>query len=463
LSTLSGADLCRVTVVAPRVRLDVALPATVPLAGLLSTLLTHVGADVAEDGATHGGWALQRIGESPLDAERSMAALGVHDGEVLYFRPRQETLPAVAFDDPVDAVVTTLGENSRRWTTAATGTFSLAAAAVLLLAAATAALFTGPPWVWSAASCGAVCVGLVAAAGLVSRAFLPAAGTVLGAAATGYAFLGGLLALADGHGLGRLGAPQLLLGLAAALLVASVTIVVLDRAEAALVGVGAAAVLGGAGAGAALGSSAGGGAGIAVAAGLAFLPLVPRVAYRVAGLPQPAIPTTPEELRRHGEPLSGADIGRRALVADRTLTALAAAVTVVVTCAQLVLLRRGWTGDAWVALAVSASATVSLLLRARMFAGLVQRLWLLAGGLVGVVLAGYRLVAWFGPAGLLPVLAGALIAVAVVLRWAVRPGHRMVPPWARAADLFELAVTLGVVPLALQLLGAYGWARGLAG
>ena len=77
----TGADTCRVTMVAPRVRIDVALPTTVPLASLLPTLLWHSGEQLAEEGLPHGGWALQRAGDAPLDTAVSVAALGIRGGE----------------------------------------------------------------------------------------------------------------------------------------------------------------------------------------------------------------------------------------------------------------------------------------------------------------------------------------------------------------------------------------------
>ncbi|MEK8108407.1 EsaB/YukD family protein [Micromonospora sp. M12] len=73
---------------APRTRMDLALPSDVPMADLLPTLLRYAGEDMADEGARHGGWALSRLGGAPLDGGRTVAQLGVRDGEVLYFNPR---------------------------------------------------------------------------------------------------------------------------------------------------------------------------------------------------------------------------------------------------------------------------------------------------------------------------------------------------------------------------------------
>src|SRR5215469_13437157 len=139
----AGSELCRVTVLAPRIRLDVAVPSDVPLAGLLPTLLLHSGEQRADDVGPPGGWVLQRVGEGPLDTDRSLRALGVGDGDVLYLRPWQSALPAAAYDDTVDAIRTTLRERSRRWTPELSRRAAFTTIGVLLTAAALALAAAG--------------------------------------------------------------------------------------------------------------------------------------------------------------------------------------------------------------------------------------------------------------------------------------------------------------------------------
>src|SRR6185369_575132 len=101
MSADAAADLCRVTVVGTRGRFDVAIPASMPLAYLLPTLLRQandIGRSasspaedaLAESGVSHGGWVLQRLGGWPFDTGQSAAELGIADGEVLYLRPRRD-------------------------------------------------------------------------------------------------------------------------------------------------------------------------------------------------------------------------------------------------------------------------------------------------------------------------------------------------------------------------------------
>lgn len=458
------ADLCRITLVAPKVRLDVAVPATVPLAGLLPALLAHTGEDAVEDGATHGGWSLQRLGEPPLDSERTISALKVRDGEVLYFRRREEALPELTFDDPVDAMGHALRSGARRWSAQTTRVAALVAVGFLLTGAAVLTLVPGPPWSWSVVACAAVAAVLVICAAVVAWAFpsVSGLGTVLGVAATGNAFVAGLLALAGRHTLGRLGAPQLLVGFSAALVAAAVTAVVLDRLDPALTGLAGTAALGAIGAASAMGVGARAAGAIVAAVALTGVAGVSRIAYRLARLPQPELPRSHEELRRHGEPLPAADIARRTLTADAVMTAMAAMVSAASLGAGLVMLHHAWSDTEWAALSLSAVSALCLLLRARLFAGVWQRLWLIGAGLGLCLALAVRLTSWFGRAALPGTVVALALAAGFTALWAMKPERRISAPWARYADLLEFALTFSLAPLALEVLHVYSGIRSLA-
>src|SRR5262245_40838005 len=100
------AEICRLVVHGPGRRLEVAVPAEVPVADLFPALLRHLGDNVADGGLAHGGWILQRLGTPPLDEESSVAALGLRDGDVIHLRPRSEQIPPVHFDDLADGIAT---------------------------------------------------------------------------------------------------------------------------------------------------------------------------------------------------------------------------------------------------------------------------------------------------------------------------------------------------------------------
>src|SRR4051794_23647095 len=94
-----GMGLARITVAAPHVRMDVALPEHVHIAELLPDLLRNASGDLADVGQQHGGWVLRHADGRPLDARRTLAAQGVMDGQVLYLVPRRTEWPEPEFDD----------------------------------------------------------------------------------------------------------------------------------------------------------------------------------------------------------------------------------------------------------------------------------------------------------------------------------------------------------------------------
>ena len=98
----SGTGFCRVTVVAPDSRIDVALPEDIPLADLYPEILRLSGQSPAE-GAPVGYHLVRRDG-TVLDSTRSLAAQRILDGELLSLRPFSESLPPAVFDDVSDAV-----------------------------------------------------------------------------------------------------------------------------------------------------------------------------------------------------------------------------------------------------------------------------------------------------------------------------------------------------------------------
>ena len=144
MASVGDAGLSRITLVAPRTRIDLALPSDVPLADLLPTLLHYAGGEAAGDGAG-AGWALSRLGGMALDSSRTPSQLEVRDGELLYLRPRGGEAPMLVFDDVVDAVATATNDRADRWRPATTRTFGLALGVIALLGGAAVLLFTGPP------------------------------------------------------------------------------------------------------------------------------------------------------------------------------------------------------------------------------------------------------------------------------------------------------------------------------
>jgi type VII secretion integral membrane protein EccD len=459
-----GAGLCRVTIIAPSSRIDVALPVDVPVAELLPTLLRHAGAELPDAGLVHGGWALQRLGETPFDISKTPAALSVRDGEMLYLRPRQAQLPELAFDDVVDAIATASRDRSTRWQPQSTRRAGLAGGVLILLLGALVAVLSGPPWLAPSLLAGGAALLLVLAAAVLSRALGDAAaGVVLGYAALPYAFGCGVMAIGADRTLSQFGAAHLLIGAAAVMVAAALAAAAAGDSVPGFVGVALAALVGTLAAFLDLVTSlsAAGSAAVMVSFVLAVTPMIPMLAFRLADLPLPFIPMSAEDLRRDTSDVAGPAVLRKTLVADRFVTGLAGGTGALLAGGQLLLSRQPTGAAPWLIAVLAGTAA----LRARLFAGRAQRLWMFGPAVLGVVLLALtqalqhgqpvRLLAVVVP---LVVLAGTVVGVGLYL-----PGRRLSPFWGRAGDVAEALLVTSVVPLALAVLGVYGYVRGLGG
>lgn len=462
-----GADLCRVTVIAPRTRVDVALPADVPLADLLPTLLRYAGEDLPDAGLVHGGWVLQRMGETPLDSSRSVSSLGVRDGEILHFRPRLAQLPELAFDDVVDAIATASQDRSDRWQPLSTRRFGFAATISALAMGVVVLLFAGPDWPAPAAVACVVAVSLVLAGATLSRAVGDGrAGAVLGYISLSYAAVGGLLVLADDKQLLQLGASQVLVANVCVLVVAVLAAISIADGAPNFFGAAAAALIGTVAAAVDIAFDTltpAGVASLAVSVALGMTPLIPMFSFRLARLPLPAVPTSSDDLRRDNEVVPGPKVLRQTASADRYMTGLVGTVGGVATASLLYLA----TDSGWASRTLTAVISVTLLLRARLFFGRAQRLWLLIPGLVGVGLLALNF-ALDSDMEVVELLIGVVLPLMLIALFAMMaamrvPGARLSPWWGRSADIFEMLLVLSVVPLALAVLDVYSRVRGIGG
>src|SRR5687767_7890113 len=137
--------LARVTVAAPKRRMDVALPDNLLVAELLPHLLRHAG-DEVEDADRNGGWVLRRATGTLLQPTRSLVAQGVRDGELLHLAPRRQEWPELAYDDVVEVIAAGARRAGRSWGQDATRRCGLAVAAVTLALGLPMLVLAGPPW-----------------------------------------------------------------------------------------------------------------------------------------------------------------------------------------------------------------------------------------------------------------------------------------------------------------------------
>lgn len=460
-------ELCRVTIVAPRRRIDVSLPADVPLAHMLPTLLRAAGENLADAGLAHSGWVLQRLDEGAFDAARTLSNLGVRDGEILYFRPRMAQLPEMSFDDVADVIAEGMKERSDRWRPASTRRFGLGAAAAALLVGAFVIAMSGPPWIAPAAAAGLIAVVTVVAAAALSRAFADSgAGMILGYAALPHAFLAGLLAPARSHStLLDLGAPHMLAGFGVMALVSVIAMFAVADGLAMFLGVTVAAIAAAIASGVELAVGGLPAAGLAACAAVVVMmltPAVPSLAFKLARMPLPPVPASAEDLRRDIETVDGRQVLARTGIADKFATGLIAGVALSAIGGMLFLA----TSSGWAPAATIGAMSVSLLLRSRVFRGVTQRSWMLVAGFTGLGLLEIG-TAWRGDSQLLMLATGLLpllIVVGIVVGVSIwLPNHRPSPFWGRAGDIFDIFVVISLIPLALASLDLYGRIRGLAG
>ncbi|GIJ49688.1 type VII secretion integral membrane protein EccD [Virgisporangium aliadipatigenens] len=456
----STTGLSRVTIVAPRTRVDVALPSEVPLADVLPTLLRFAGERLADDPDGRHGWSLARLAGAPLDIARTPLQLEIRDGDMLYLRPRGAAAPEPVFDDVVDAVATATQTRPGRWIAANTRRFGVGLGAFALVAGAIAVLFAGPPHLPGALVALLLTVALLGCAVVAARAFDDrATGILLALVAMAYAFVGGLLVFAGERPVDDLSGANLLVAATAVLLVSALGSVMIATASHVFLGTGIAASALALGAAISLltGAAAASAASIVVGFALLAMPALPMFSYRLAGLPVPSVPTGTEDVRSDAETVDGARVLAMAERADNFLSAMLAALAAVAAGTAVTLA----VAESTPSLVLCGLLGLLMLSRARWFISTGQRLPLLAAGVIGVAALEIALFARGDVLVRLAVVVVALLVVAgVSIGYALRDtGRRASPMWGRTLDIIEIMMVLSVLPLIVWVSGLYGWIR----
>ncbi len=462
----------RVTVVAPKTRIDLALPADVVVADLLPMVLDLANENSADGGARHGGWCLAKLGADELDPTQTLATQEVWDGELLQLRRRADNPPPPLYDDVVDALAEAEPGSYRPWTKetaakvghAAGGLGMIVAAATLGLAGYYSSL--GPHnffygGVQAAAAVAALLIAVFATGvgSVIARAYAaPTTGTVIAAA-------GGLsMAFVAGFNVvpGFNPRPALLLASALLLMFASASIMLIGAGIVTFIGVATvgtfgtlamlvatvfpnvplAAVAAGAG-----------------AAALAGISLLPRLTMQLAKLPLPHIPTNAEDFKDDGGFPDYYAIERKSGLAHQYMTGL------IIGCgatAALSAVLSATSTEVWGPIFAAVVAAV-LMLRGRTYANSAQAIALLFSGLATAAgLAVGMLVQFQQPKQLaalfVPLM---LLGVASILFGVVFPNRRFSPVARRSVDLLEAVLIAAVLPLALGVMDVYTAVRDL--
>jgi type VII secretion integral membrane protein EccD len=477
----STTGFCRVTVVAPDGRVDVALPEDIPVADLHPEVLRLSGQS-PEPGAPVGYHLVRRDG-TVLDGARTLGAQRILDGELLALRPFAESLPPAVFDDVSDAVATAVVRDRTLWNDGLMRGAGLTGGSVLLLLLAFVLWNADPgrdmhglPGVLA----GVAAVLLLALACVRVRVYDDRASAVaLGIGAMANAAVGGsgLLPTADGQGIGRL---QFLLACAAVLTAAVILTVTAPSGDGPFVAFALAAATGLAVTFVSMNPGLEPVETAALCAPLAVgtLAFLPGLSTRLARLPVGFDPprTAIGGYDSETEPAGPVDAGRIAAQARRgheLLVGLVGGCALTATGAAAVL---GFSDNLWAQLLALATG-IALLTRAHLFRYSAQVGCALAAGLASLTALGLGL-ALNPPAALVrdalrgdgsgldvrTVWLAAAVAAAAALITAIGlivPGKGVTPFWGRFLEIAETTVLLTLLPLCLAVFDVYHSIRAL--
>ncbi len=466
MDTSTADGICRVTVLTPGGRTDLALPSDVVLADLYPEILRRTG-QRGPAGAPPG-WLLLRRDGSALDGSRTLAAQRVLDGELLRLRPFAEALPPVVHDDVAEAIAAA-ATGGHRWAADPRRAAGLAGGGLLLVLLALVLWYADPvrhdmhglPGILAGIA-GTVTAGVAAVRARVH-------GDVPTATASGIAALplllvagSGLVGAGAGQGPGRL---QLLLGCVIVLVASALLAVLVRPGDAPFV---AAALASGTGILASFAAVLTQAAPASVAAvcavaaigAMAFLPaLTARLVRLPTGQPVPG---------GRDEPVDGARIAATVRRGHHVLLGLlgGCAATVLACGAALGFAHSGW------ARTLALACGLAALLRSRIHRRPEQRACLAAAGAGTVVLLLLGLALDPATGGVQSELrtvwlaAGVAAGAALVFGLSL-PGrrHGRAAPLllGRLLDLAEGVVLLSLLPLCLAVLGGYAAVRSLTG
>ncbi len=425
-------DLARITVDTPMRRLDVAVPADVPVADLLLAFLRAGGEGLAEGG---NAWVVRRVDGTVLSTSETLKDQGVRDGAILHLVTAEASWPEPEYDDIGDAIAATRTID-RSWSPAATQWAGGIGGAIALLVAL-AAILRDEPHRQAAAVAGAIAVVMLAVGASLTRARGDAwSGTLVASIALPYAFVAGLLAS------GRPPTAQdVLAGCVAAAIVGGIALAAVGRAGEPIISGTVAALVLAAGAGLDRIMSPSDAAALVLGAVLLLAGLIPAAALRIGGVAR---------WHADGGPAALADAVART---DSVVIGLLGAVGIVALVDGLVLVR---TGDGWCRALVVVGAVV-LGLRTRAYGSIRHRV---VGLIAAALLAGCAGV-WALTSGAAPTLViggAALVGLIAIL---AGTGAITSPAFARFGDLVEALAILAVAPLVCGALHLYAQAHGL--
>ncbi|WP_405885794.1 type VII secretion integral membrane protein EccD [Streptomyces sp. NBC_01136] len=478
----TGFGFCRVTIVAPDSRIDVALPDDVPVADLYPEIL-RLSQQSPDEGAPVGYHLVRRDG-AVLDSARSFAAQRILDGELLTLRPFSESLPPAVFDDVSEAVASAVTSDRSLWNGEFTRAAGLVAGGIL------PALLAFVAWSSQIRHDMHSLQGILAAVTGILLATIACVRTRVyndrgSAGALGLGALpnvavagSGLLPLSEGQGIGKL---QFLLACAAVLIVSVVLTLVSPSGDGPFVAFVFASAIGLLTTFVAILAHLRPIETAAVCAPLSVcaLAFLPGLSMRFARLPIGFEPPNPA---RGGydagepaaqEPVDAERVAAQARRGHELLVGLVGGCALVSVGASIVL---GFSSNVWAQLLALATG-VAMLMRAHLFRYTAQVGATLAAGLAALVFLGLGLAlnppqgywrdALLGDTTALDIRSvwlAAAVGAATALVTAIgliTPRRGLAPFWGRFLEIAESFVLLTLIPLALAVFDVYGQARAM--
>jgi len=443
-------------------RIDLVLPDRSTVAETLETVLELAPRSLREQAIAHGGWILRTAAGEALPGSSTLLDQGIVDGATLFLTGIDATSSGAVYDDVADAVADTVLADPSVWPAGAGRVVALGAAEVFGVVACVTLLLAGPPWIVVAVILGGLAVLGQLAAGLLSRRVGDAgAAVVAGLLSVGSGAAAATVATAGDARLLGVGAAQLLLGVAAAALLASSAALLIGTRQVAFEAIVTATVLlfialmccG------IFGLPPVGGAAIVAALGLGLMPLVPSVALGLARFETDPLPSTAETADPSGDPVDADAVASRTRQAVGHVTALVQGLSwpalpacVVLACTPNV------TGQV-----LAGCVGVGMLLRARLFITVGQRLPLLIAGIGAIAVLLVALTTQLD--GVTVVLATAVPSLLGMIGCLLLAGRRprVTPSMTRAAELVAMTIAIAIVPLLAAVLGLFGFLRSLGG
>jgi type VII secretion integral membrane protein EccD len=455
-------QVIRVSVRTLSSRIDLVLPDRSTIAETLETVLELAPRSLREQAIAHGGWILRTAAGEPIPGSVTLLDQGIVDGATLFLTGIDAADSAAVYDDVADAVADTVLADPSAWPASGGRTVALGAAGLFAAITCLSLLWAGPPWTAVAVTLGVITLLAQVAAGLLSRGVGDAGiATVAGLLSVASGVAAATVAAAGSATLLDIGPAQLLLGAAAGTVLATTAALLIGTRRVPFVAIitGSLLLCVSLACCVVFDLSPAGGAAIVAGLALGVTPLVPSAALALARFELNPLPSTPDEVYADHETVDAPAVRQRTRQAVGYVTALIQGLSwpTLVACVILAF-SQDVTGQV-----LAGIVGAGLILRARLFVTIGQRLPLLLAGIGAVAALLVALMSQFdGQTVLFAVALPGLIAVVSCLLLAARR-RRASPAMTRAAEITELLIAIASVPLVAGVLGLFGFIRGLGG